>query len=323
MELSDMFLEKYQCVPPKKLIVADNNIAGFKFNHKIRIAFFLDQRDPVTYKTNFFLSIFFLVRYMINKQCIGIVGGVGPYAGLDLERKIFEHTQAVTDQDHLNVINISKSCAIEDRTAFLLGQIKKNPADSISAIIQEMAGLGVVVVGIPCNTAHAPLIFNSILKNLKKVHAQVKLVNMVEETVAWIRIYHEALKKIGILSTTRAYKVRLYPNILEKYGMEAIMVNEKIQKTVHNAIYNKIYGIKAKQNPVSNIAQIELIQAVRYLQKRGAQAIILGCTEIPLAINGNFLDDTILIDPTTILARSLIRIIDPNKLKSWNLEASP
>ena len=257
---------------------------------------------------------------MINKQCIGIVGGVGPYAGLDLERKIFEHTRAVTDQDHLSVIHISKPCDIEDRTAFLLGQIERNPADSIFAIIQEMAGLGVVVVGIPCNTAHAPLIFNSILENLKKGYVQVKLVNMIEETATWIRTYSKALKKIGILSTTGAYKVKLYSAILKKYRIETIMLNEEMQKTVHDAIYNTIYGIKAKQNPVSNIARIELIQAVRYLQKKGAQAIILGCTEIPLAINENFLDDIILIDPTTILARALIRIIDPNKLKLWNME---
>lgn len=259
---------------------------------------------------------------MINKQCIGIVGGVGPFAGLDLERKILEHTQAATDQDHLNVINISKPCIIDDRTAFLLGQIEKNPADSISAIIQEMTGLGVVVAGIPCNTAHAPLIFNSILENLKKIHTQVKLVNMVEETIIWIRMYGKTLKKIGVLSTTGVYKTRLYPAILEKYGIEAIIVNEKIQKTVHDAIYNVIYGIKAKQNPVSNIAQIKLIHAARYLQRKGAQAIILGCTEIPLAINKNFLNDIILIDPTTILARALIRMIDSDKLKSWDLEAS-
>ena len=145
---------------------------------------------------------------------------------------------------------------------------------------------------------------------------------MIRETTEWIRAYIKTLKKIGILSTTGAYKVKLYPALLEKYEIEAIILNAEMQETVHDAIYNTTYGIKAKQNPVSEVAQMKLIHAVGYLQKKVAQAIILGCTEIPLALTENFLYGVALIDPTIILARALIRTIDPNKLKSWNLEAS-
>jgi aspartate racemase len=51
------------------------------------------------------------------------------------------------------------------------------------------------------------------------------------------------------------------------------------------------------------------------LQKQGAEAIILGCTEIPLAIDNKVRSNLIFIDPTNILARSLIRESYPNKLK--------
>jgi aspartate racemase len=52
---------------------------------------------------------------------IGIVGGVGPYAGLDLLRKVYDNTVAGKDQDHLDVVMISVPAAIPDRTAYLLG----------------------------------------------------------------------------------------------------------------------------------------------------------------------------------------------------------
>ncbi len=49
---------------------------------------------------------------------IGVVGGMGPYAGLDLVQKIFDHTQAKTDQGHIPVSMISIPHSIEDRTKF-------------------------------------------------------------------------------------------------------------------------------------------------------------------------------------------------------------
>ena len=61
---------------------------------------------------------------MSDKHLIGIVGGVGPYAGLDLAEKIFDQTDARSDQEHLPVALLSILGEIEDRTAFILGNSK-------------------------------------------------------------------------------------------------------------------------------------------------------------------------------------------------------
>ena len=53
-------------------------------------------------------------------SAIGVVGGVGPFAGTDLVNKIFRHTKAVRDQDHINLIMTSCPSLIPDRTDFLL-----------------------------------------------------------------------------------------------------------------------------------------------------------------------------------------------------------
>lgn len=69
---------------------------------------------------------------------IGIIGGVGPLAGLDIVTKIIEETIATTDQEHLPVLLSSQPHRIADRTAYLLGQESENPAYAIAEIIQEL-----------------------------------------------------------------------------------------------------------------------------------------------------------------------------------------
>lgn len=66
---------------------------------------------------------------------IGVLGGVGPYAGLDLMRKIFDQTEANCDQEHLSVIQYSLSEHIIDRTRFLLGETDENPGEAIGEIM--------------------------------------------------------------------------------------------------------------------------------------------------------------------------------------------
>lgn len=107
---------------------------------------------------------------MNTDKTIGIVGGVGPYAGLDLTRKIFDQTKASSDQDYLSVALLSIPQQIEDRTSFLLGQTNINPANAISKIIRKLEQIGVGVAGIPCNSVHSPRIFDGILKKLRKAN---------------------------------------------------------------------------------------------------------------------------------------------------------
>ena len=99
---------------------------------------------------------------------IGIVAGAGPYAGLDLAQKILQQTSAIIDQDYLPTISISTPADIADRTRFLLGQTTKNPAHAIFSNLTELADLGASVVGIPCNTAHAPAIWDVLMEKLNQ-----------------------------------------------------------------------------------------------------------------------------------------------------------
>ncbi|MHC4396633.1 MAG: aspartate/glutamate racemase family protein [Planctomycetota bacterium] len=253
---------------------------------------------------------------MENEEIIGIVGGLGPYAGLDLAQKIFDQTIAKQDQEHLSIALLSLPAEIADRTAFLLGKTKTNPADAIFKIITKLEQLGASVVGIPCNSMHSPPIFDAILEKLKTSESKIKLINMVAETAEFVRQNHLKIKNIGLLCTTGTAKTLVYQNFFQPPDFNIILPDETVQQDmVNNAIYDLDVGIKAKSNPVTKAAREKLLQAVGFLQKQGAEAIILGCTEIPLAISDKKIGQTIIIDPTLILARALIKQTNPNKLK--------
>lgn len=247
---------------------------------------------------------------------IGIVGGVGPYAGTDLLNKIFNNTLASKDQEHLDAILLSMSSKIEDRTEYLLGKVKINPALAIVEVVHKLELIGSTIAGIPCNTAHSKKIFDTIQLELEKSKSRIKLLNMIDETVLFIASNYPDITKIGVLSTTGTYKSKLYASALRLKGYEAIVPPLEMQEnTIHPAIYDKVYGIKTISNPIHPQARQNLLEGCSYLEEQGAELVILGCTEIPLAITESKINNMITVDPTNILARALIKYIDPLKLK--------
>ncbi|MEZ4947478.1 MAG: amino acid racemase [Cyclobacteriaceae bacterium] len=247
---------------------------------------------------------------------IGIVGGIGPYSGIDLLRKVFDNTLACSDQEHLDAVLISASSKIQDRTEYIMGRITKNPAYAIAEVIHKLHIAGAVVAGIPCNTAHSPKIFSVIESELKKSKYGIVVLNMIEETVSYLHANHSGVTKVGVLSTTGTYKSKIYNEALQSKGYEAIVPSLEMQEDlIHPAIYHPDYGIKSKSNPIHPQARRNLMEGFSFCKQQGAQAVILGCTEIPLAISEDEIDGMIIIDPTAVLARALIQFVDSNKLK--------
>lgn len=247
---------------------------------------------------------------------IGIVGGVGPYAGLDLMKKIFDQTQAEKDQDHVDTMLLSLPSGILDRTEFLEGRVEKNPAFAIANVLSRLEEAGAYVAGIPCNTAHTDRIFEVVLSELQRKKKSIRVLNMVSETVSYIQSQHPQLERIGVLSTTGTYKSRVYVKALENQGFQVFIPEKEMQeKHIHPAIYDPVYGIKSQSDPIGSQARENLQMGFDFLEGQGAQAVILGCTEIPLAFPGPFVGGMTAIDPTLVLARALLKYSHPHKLK--------
>jgi len=227
----------------------------------------------------------------MEEKIIGILGGMGPEATADLFYKIIKATNAKKDQEHLRII-IDNNPKIPDRTAAILGK-GENPLPLLQKTAHNLEKAGADFLVIPCNTAHyfIPAIEKSI---------RIPVLNMIEETLKDIKEKLPDIKKIGLLATMGIYKTGLYDQYFNKYNIAGISPEEKaIAK-----IMEVIYAVKADK--LSRDIKESMLKIAGDLINNGAEAIIAGCTEIPLILKQKDISVP-LIDPTNILAKAAVK----------------
>jgi aspartate racemase len=239
---------------------------------------------------------------------------MGPAAGVDLLGKITRFTHAGVDQDHLPVLLFSVPNDIPDRTRFLLSGEGRNPGEPIADLALRLEDAGATVAGIPCNTAHAPVIIDCVTRRLDRVQSKLSLINMIDETVGYVRTATKPGSLIGVLSTTGTRLTRIYSDPLILAGFDVVELDETShEELVMDALYSRSRGIKAVSPPWTG-ARDRLLRAIEILVSQGADVVILGCTELPLAVPEPRWRGIPLIDPAGILARALIRATYPDRL---------
>lgn len=277
---------------------------------------------------------------------IGIGGGVGPAAGILLHQAILQHTESKgIDQGHLNVCHFSLSAEIADRARFLRYAAARNanegsrdnrdvddadagkpenPALGMAKVVELMrasanAAESSLVIGIPCITFHVPLIWDE-FQRLSRLDTHsnepVKCLHMLQETARLIKELKPLCRKIGVMSTTGTRQAHVFRELLEPAGYEVLEVPEDVQYELHETILNPRWGIKSCAPIIQPRCEANFHRYARLLISEGAEAIVLGCTEIPFAFAGKTsIDGVLLIDPLTALARALIREVDARRLK--------
>jgi len=250
-------------------------------------------------------------------------GGVGPMAGVELHRAIIQQTLAGGDQEHLDVIHLSAGHAVGDRTAYLLEANGENPGIQMASVVKlGLSGLldssgqlrAQAIVGVPCNTFHAPAIYEQFSRELSKIGPNLQLVHMLKESLELIKQRKPGAQVIGLMSTTGTRHSGVWNLLLEGSGYRVLQIDEKEQEGLHEAIYHKEWGLKAL-SPASPEARQRMEGYAQQLIDAGAEALILGCTEIPLALPGLEFGGVPLVDPVLALARGMIAAAEPEKLR--------
>jgi len=231
---------------------------------------------------------------MENKYGIlGILGGMGPEATNNIYKEIIKSTPAKKDQEHIPVIMYSNPQIPDRTTGILYGG--ENPFPALLQTAEKLKKAGSDFIIIPCNTSHY------FIDDLRRF-INIPIISMIEETVLFVRENYPHIKKIGLLATTGTIKTEIYNGPFKNAGIELLTPNVEDQEClVMEAIYGND-GIKAgKKNLPTKLLQ----KAANTLFERGAEAIILGCTEIPLALNKKNTFSP-LINPTKILANRAV-----------------
>jgi aspartate racemase len=226
----------------------------------------------------------------MSERVIGILGGMGPEATADLFLEIIRLTPARKDQDHVPVLIFSNP-RIPDRTRAILGAGE----DPLPALVEtakalERGGAGIVTV--PCNAAHhyVPMIQEKI---------GIPILNMIEETCRTLKKERSGIHSVGLLAATGTIRSGVYGTVCSRQGLELLVPGDIEQERIHAAIFE----VKAGTHGEATRECFESAGAA--LVQKGAQAVILGCTEIPLAFDPREVQ-YLSVNPTRILAQAAV-----------------
>lgn len=222
-------------------------------------------------------------------RVVGVLGGMGPAATLDFMRKMLDATPAACDQEHVPVVAASIP-QVPDRTRAFRGEgVSPLPAMVESGRRLVAAGAGLVVM--PCNTAH--LWFDELQPALG-----LPMLHLVDAALEDAVAAAGPGARIGLLATDATLASGLYVN---RAGGSVAWLLPTAAETLE-LVMPGIAAVKAGR--LAEGTQ-RLEDAVRALQRRGAAAVVLGCTEIPLALDAAR-SPLPLIDATAALARRAV-----------------
>ncbi|MDT8401083.1 MAG: amino acid racemase [Bacteroidales bacterium] len=226
-----------------------------------------------------------------NEVILGIFGGMGPEATADLYRQILELTPAEKDQEHIPTLIFSNP-SVPDRMESIAngGEVIK-PYLRFSLKKLEDAGASFIVI--PCNTVHY-------FYDYMQETVDIPIIHMIRETASEVADRYPGVKKVGLLATTGTIESGLYNTELEAKGFEVLTPIDSIEI---NIVMKAVYGIKAKTDPQLNEDLLAI--AGQHLADRGAEVIVLGCTEIPLAYNPDRVELPV-VNATRVLAERAV-----------------
>ena len=206
-----------------------------------------------------------------SKKTIGILGGMGPAASANLYQHLLEYAQqrygAVQDNQYPPIIIYSLPLDGFDETGIVDSELVKQQL--IAGVKKlEQAGCDLIIIG--CNTVHC---FYSAMQSA----ITVPILNIIEVTKAAVQ--QAGYQTVGLLASESTVKTKLYEKSFAASGIAVISPTPEQQLVLNQTIEHVMGGNQ-------NLDDVVALKAVMssYTQQ-GAQAIVMGCTEIPLAIN--------------------------------------
>ena len=198
-------------------------------------------------------------------KTLGVIGGLGPMATAYFMELVTKMTKAGCDQEHMQMIVYSQP-TIPDRTAYILKKNPNSPVPEMTRLAKLLEQQKVDAIAIPCITAHY---------FWKDVNEQVDtlVLNAIVGTAEHLK--ENGVRKVAIMATDGTIATGLLQSTLEGAGMEVMLPDPESQQGVMNLIYR---DIKANRPP-----DMDLFRTISgKLHAEGAEAIILGCTELSL-----------------------------------------
>jgi aspartate racemase len=232
---------------------------------------------------------------------VGILGGMGPAAGADFVRlfvdactELMQHLGLpVTDQAYPE--HWLAQVPVPDRSAALRAGpgMPARPLEAMKQVAARLGALGARTLAIACNTAHA---WHG---SLQDCFPDIEVIHGVREVAQ--ELARRGVREAGLLATEGTYASRIYQDALEQAGVRCHVPADAEQRLLMEGIYG---GVKAGNLGLAR-RHFEAV-ALALAQRHATGTLILGCTEIPLALRpGEATQGLALVDPAQLIARAL------------------
>jgi aspartate racemase len=183
--------------------------------------------------------------------------------------RLVQLTAASNDQQHIPVL-LCNDPRIPDRSsAYLNGTQSPLPAMLRGIRTLEQGGAG--LLAIPCNTAH--LWFDQLV-----AATSLPVLHIVQSVIHDLRRQGITQGTVGVMGTAATLQLGLYQTALEKAGYQPLLLNPAETQAYC------LEPIRLVKQGQTEQAFAPAAQGVRLLAERGARAVVLGCTELPLAV---------------------------------------
>ncbi len=200
-----------------------------------------------------------------EQPVLGVIGGLGPLATAFFMELVTDMTDAKTDQEHLEML-IRSVPSIPDRTRHILDNSQDSPLPRMLEVGCWLASQGATAIAIPCVTAH--YFFPALEAGIA-----APLINGAAETAR--HLHAHGVRRVGIMATSGTVHSGIFHRELAQFGIDPIVPSDARQADVMSLIFDNIKaGVPADMEKFSAVS--------RQLRQNGAQAIILGCTELSL-----------------------------------------
>ena len=225
------------------------------------------------------------------KKIIGILGGMGPESTAIFYQAIIKQCQkqygAKYDEDYpeIFIYNLPIPNIVDGL---------KKPEETLKMLVEganKIDSIGVDFMVMPCNTAH--YFYPGMAKSISMPFICIFLATAK-------KIREEGYKKVGFLATETTIEYKSFDKDFEKNGIELILPDERDQKKLTKIIFNILAGKKLKKD------KRQLQQIIKNLKRKGAEAIVLACTDIPILLKQEDADIKIF-DTVEILAESTVK----------------
>lgn len=231
---------------------------------------------------------------MKSKKKLGIVGGMGSVAAVYFFRRLVELTPAHSDQDYIETF-IHNNTSIPDRTQGILYG-GPSPLPELKRSLSILNDMGADYIVFACMTSHY------FIPDLQESSRAI-LIDGIADTAAYMEGKLNNVRRAGILASTGALRSGIFQKALAKVDIEAIVLDDDDQEKYFMQPIYEPWGIK-----VGNIGarpRKRLEQGAQILVDNGADAVIAGCSELPLVLKQERLDFP-LVDTIDVLLISAI-----------------